>query len=128
MVAFTASISILVFVAALWLLRIVPLATSAISASRRALETLGDKALDDLDREKAMQSASLSLLKIFFSILIRGCLALLASLLPIWLADRAGIADGQGVVEFLSRIDVILVASVVLLAIYFLARRARPSK
>jgi hypothetical protein len=111
MIAATAAAVIAVFLVAFRVCRVVPASTDALTISRGALAALRNPDLDDAARETVARQASLRLLRAFVSILVRGGLALAASLLPIWIADIAGIAPSEGVIAFLSRWDVILVAS-----------------
>lgn len=115
--------SICAFIAAFWLLGIVPRATAALAVTRGAFAAMRDTALDEEAREREVQRASLKLMGLFFSILGRSLLALLASLLPIWIADAMGLASRDTVLLFLARWDVILVVSLVLLAGYVLWNR-----
>ena len=123
MIAATAALSICTFLVALWLVRVVPVSAGAVGVARDALGAMRDGQLDDAAREKAVQRASLRLLQTFFSILARGAVAIGASLVPIGLADLAGLAAGDQVIEFLSRWDVIVIASVVIVIGYLVRMR-----
>jgi len=123
MIAAIGIASIAVFLFAFWLLDLVRVASGAIMIAHEALATIRDEALDDAVREKAVQAASIKLMGAFVSIALRGALALGASLLPIWLADLGGLAPGNEVIGFLSRWDVILIASAVIVAGYVLCAR-----
>ena len=68
MIVVIASISVVSFIIALWAFRIVPLGKKAITVSHDALSTIRDDRYDDIEREKAIQKASILLIKIFFSI------------------------------------------------------------
>lgn len=118
MIAAVGIASIVLFLVALWLFRLVPTAAGALATAQGAVGAMRDEALDDAAREKAVQSASLRLMGAFASIVVRGALSLGASLLPIWLADVAGLAAGNDVIDFLSRWDVIIIATVVIVAGY----------
>ena len=118
MIAASGIASIVLFLIALWLLRLVPVASGAIATAQGAMAAMRDPALDDAAREKAVQAASLRLMGSFASIVVRGALSLGVSLLPIWLADVTGLASGAAVIDFLSRWDVIIIASVVIVAGY----------
>lgn len=114
MIAAVGVASILLFMIALWLLRLVPVASGAVATAQGAMAVMRDPALDDAAREKAVQAASLRLMGTFASIVMRGALSLGVSLLPIWLADISGLASGEAVIGFLSRWDVIVTATVVI--------------
>jgi hypothetical protein len=120
MIVVTAAASIGVFLVALWLSGVVPASASALAIARSALGALRDTGLDDAAREQAVQRASIRLTVIFVSILVRGAVAIGASLLPIWLANAAGLAASDQVIDFLSRWDVIVIASIVIVLGYLL--------
>lgn len=115
--------SIALFLFAFWRLDLVRVAASALATARTALATMRDGSLDDATREKRVQAASIRLTGAFVSIAVRGAVALGVSLLPIWLGDVSGLAAGGEVIGFLSRWDVILVASAVIVAGYVLRAR-----
>ena len=123
MIVATAATSICMFIVALWLSGVVPASASALAIARGALGVMRDAGLEDVAREKAVQRASLRLLGTFVSILARGAVAIGASLLPIWLADATGLAPGGEVIEFLSRWDVIVIASIVIVLGYIVRTR-----
>ena len=128
MIVVIAFISIVTFIIALWLLRIVSIGAKAITISQDAVSTLRNDNYDDTEREKATQQASIKLLGIFFSILYRAILAFAAPWLPIWLADWLGWVKSEEVTAFLFRVDVILVSSILLSIIYFAGKRLWHSK
>lgn len=128
MIIVIAFASIVTFIFFLWILHIVPLSAQAISISKDAVSTIRDDRYDDVDREKAVQQASILLIKTFFSIFYRSILVFTASLLPIWLADWLGWTNSGEVIAFLLRGDVILIVSVSLLLIYFAGKSLWTSK
>lgn len=115
--------SIALFLFAFWRLDLVRVAAGALATARTALATMRDGSLDDATREKRVQAASIRLTGAFVSIAVRGAVALGVSLLPIWLGDVSGLAAGGEVIGFLSRWDVILIASAVIVAGYVLRAR-----
>jgi hypothetical protein len=122
-----ASASVIVFAVALWLFGVIRVGSGVLVTARSALAAISDESLDDLAREKAVQKASLSLLGAFVSIALRSILALLASFLPIWLASLTGRTSVDEVMQFLSRWDVVLIASLLMIAVYVIGRRLWPS-
>jgi len=128
MIVVIAVLSIAAFIAALWLFRIVPLSTEAITISQDALRILRHESYNDIQREKAVQQASISLFKIFFCIFYRSILAIAAGLLPIWIAHNFNWARSKEVTAFLSRGDVILISSIILLIAYFAGKKFWASK
>jgi hypothetical protein len=123
MIQATAAVSICAFLAALWLARVVPASAGAVAVAHRALEAMRDAELDDTAREKAVRRASLQLFGTFVSILLRGGFAIGVSLVPIWLGNVSGLAPGDQVIAFLSRWDVIAIASIVITIGYLIRMR-----
>ena len=128
MTGIVAVTSLGVFILALWILRVVPVSARAIFVAQGAVAIIRDHRYDDAAREKAVQHASLKLLKVFFSLLSRGSLTLLASLAPIFLADISGLVASENVIVFLSRIDVIIIATIAITTGYFVVKRLWPTK
>jgi len=121
--ALTALASLGVLFAAFWLLRVAPAAARVLSTTRNAAATMRDPSLDDRARERAIQRASVRLLSGFGSILGRGVLALVSGLLPVWVADRTGVASAHDVVGFLSRWDVLVITSSLMIGAYVAGAR-----
>jgi len=119
--------SVAAFVAALWWSGVLESAGRAITAARDTAGVMRDATLDDLQRERAAQQASLVLLALCASIVGRSLLALAASAVPIVAADWSGLASSGDVIAFLSRVDVIVVASAVMVVGYLARRRLWPS-
>jgi len=128
MIAATAILSIGAFLIAFWRLRVAEIAAGVLVTARDALATMRDEALDDRQRERAVQQASIRLMGAFVSILLRSLLALLAALLPIWAVALTGLAPQDAVVSYLSRWDVIAVATLVILAGFVVWTRLRPAR
>lgn len=126
MMILVALLSVSLFLIAFWRLKITRVGTDAIKTANSAVATMKDKSLDDEAREKAIQGASIKLFKSFFSILIRSALALAVSFLPIYLAHLSGLAAMDDVIGFLSRWDVIVIISVVIIGGYFILGRSKP--
>lgn len=110
--------SVALFALALWGLGILRAGAEVFAVARGALAALRDPGLDDDAREAAVQRASLRLFGAFFSILARSALALLLSFAPIWLADAASLAARADVLFYLSRWDILVVITIVMLAGY----------
>ena len=74
-----------------------------------------------------MQRASIELLSAFISIFFRGGLAIVVSFVPIWLASLTDLTTTEKIVSFLSRWDVIVIATIVVTAGYAIKVRVWPS-
>ena len=125
MIAATAILSIGVFICALQFLGIVQVAADTLVTARKAISTIQDNSLDDRAREKKLQRAALQLFGAFITILIRSLFTLLASFLPIWLASLMGLVKIEDVIHFLSRWDVIVITTVLIVAAYVIWTRLR---
>jgi len=123
MVVLVASLGVAAFLIGFRFSGVVPAAGRALGTAREASAVLRSPALHDDEKEAAMRKAGVSLLRSALSILLRGLTALLAALVPILLADLAGLADAGATFAFLSRWDVILVMSLVMIAIWLIASR-----
>ena len=127
MTVVVAACCIAAFLAAAWRLRVMELSAAALLDSRRALALLSDRVMEEADRERAVQRASIELLITSLSVAARGALALLASMAPLVVADRVGLVTFGDVVGFLSRVDVIVGATVVVGSAVIVKRRVWPS-
>ena len=128
MIVATAITSITVFVLAFRTFGVAKVGASVLTISRDAIRILHDGSLDDLARETKLQRASLQLIGSFISILVRSALALAASFLPIWLISLTGHVTIEDVILYLSRLDVIAIATVAIIVIYFISTRVGSSK
>ncbi len=84
-----------------------------------------DAGLDDTEKERAVQQAGLSLLKLSWQIAWRILLALGAVAVPIVLADVAGLAPRDDSLGVLLRLDFIVGISVLAIALGWLLRKRR---
>lgn len=114
MIYAVAALAIAVFMIAFFTLHILAVANSTIATSREVSRVLTDPSLDNDHREQVIKQASLSLLTNFFSMTVRGALALALSWLAMLAADAAGLARTEDVISLLSSWQAILVTSVVL--------------
>jgi Sulfotransferase family len=127
MIIAIAILSIGVFICALHLFGVVRVASGVLVTAQDAVTILRDNSLDDRTREKEIQHASLRLLGAFVSILIRSMLTFLASFAPIWFASLMGLVKIEDVISYLSRWDVIVITTVLVVAGYVIWIRIRPS-
>ena len=127
MIALVAFVSVLLLAIALDRVGVVRVATAAMGTAQGAVAVMQDGSLDDSAREQAMRQASVRLLGHFASIVGRVALALVVSFVPVAIADRSGLASVPSVIAFLSRIDVIAIASVAMIVGYLIRIRLWPS-
>lgn len=126
MIILTAITSIAIFIFAFWRLGVAKVGADVLATAQNAVATMRDDSLDDDTREKKLQQASIKLFMAFISILIRSALAILASLLPILLADLTGLSKIEDVTSFLSRWDVIVIVTVSVIVFYLIFIRSQP--
>lgn len=118
MTAFTALLSIAVFMLCLKLFGVIKVSGSVLAVSRYAIDAIRDDQLNDDEREKIVQKASIQLLGQFFSIIVRVVGVVIASFIPIWLISLTGATTAEAVFTFLSRVDVIIATSLAMVAGY----------
>lgn len=90
--------------------------------SNQAMAVMRDPALDDEAREKAVQKASIQLFGSFFGLAFRFAAAIAGAVLPLWLADLSGWISLAESMAFLSRIDVLIITTVMMLALWWVGR------
>jgi hypothetical protein len=115
------------FAVAFGWLGVVRAASGAIAISQHTMGVMRNPALDDRAREQAMQQASIRLLGSCVSILLRSALAVLVSMVPIWLFSVLGLVTIADVFAFLSRWDVIALITVAMAVGYVIWVRWWPS-
>lgn len=114
------SLSILLFILFFILLNIVTVAKRAIVTSNSAMVAIRSPDLDDEEKEDLVQAASITLLISFFSILIRSVICLGVSAIPIVAFDYLQYVPMQDSYDFMSRMDVIIIASVIVTLLYLI--------
>ena len=118
--AAAAVVSIGIFIVALSISGVASATGGVLATTQATVAAMRDASLDDAARERAVQRSAVKLIRDFASIVLRGGLSLVASLVPIWLLDAAGLVPARAVFEFLSRPDV-LAASTILMVVGYLA-------
>jgi hypothetical protein len=125
MTEFIAILSMVVFFGMLWLLDLRRVGSSVLVISRDAFVVLRDDKVDDARRETAARRAAIRLGGAFISIAVRGAISFIASIMPIYLADRFELAAADDAVAFLMRWDVVLTVTIVFLAAIFVGGRLK---
>jgi hypothetical protein len=128
MIVTIAVVAVLVFIVAFKLFRLVPISSNAVLVSRSALTVMQDTDLDDLEREKAIQQLSISLLGIAFSIFMRGILTVAVSAIPVFGAGYLGLVNSEDVFAYMFSFKFILFSSVFIIIALFLGRKLWHSK
>jgi len=123
MIYVSALLAIVLFAVGLWATRLLPAASKAIEISRGAIATMRDPGLSDDEKERATQRASLALMRNFLSIVLRVGVAVLASLIPLFLFDWSGPAPIGQTVAWLESWEAIGLATVAMTGWYFAARK-----
>ena len=123
MIVGVAVAAILAFVIVFWKAGVVGAAQKAITTASYAGKVMSNNALDDDTKEKEIQKSAISLLGSVFSIAWRSVVSLAATAVPIYGAEAAGLVSADAVIDFLSRWDVIIIVSVVMIIGYLVGRR-----
>ena len=123
MVVIIYCLAVLLFCAAFYFTHVVATCKDIIVVAKASVETLSDKSLDDDAKEKATQAAAIKMIKNAFVLLIKIVITLGLTVLPLWLADTAGLASLDETSEFSLRIDVLVITTIVVTAIVFLWRK-----
>jgi len=123
MVIITYCLAVLLFCAAFYLTHLIASCNQVITIAKTAVKTIADKNLDDYTKEKATQEAAIGMLKGFFVLGAKIAVILGLTILPLWLADAAGLASFTETSEFSLRLDVLAVTTVTVMAIVFLWRK-----
>lgn len=118
-----ATIVVILFALLLNVVGVIPKSRDVVSISRRALQTIGNKALSDADKERLMQEATLQMLRLLVALLAGTAVALLLPLAIIWALQPLGLFTISGVLEAFTRWDFIVGGSILGIATYFLAVR-----
>jgi hypothetical protein len=108
---------------ALRLLGVVAVAGEVITTARAAGSCIRDPQLSDIEKEKTVQKASLSLMAGFLSIAGRGVAALAASILLLVVLQVSGLVRVAAVTQWLATWQGVLLTSVVMTSSYFLKIR-----
>jgi hypothetical protein len=116
------TLAVLAFMTALEVFGVVRAAKAAVSTSRGSFGLLRDSELTDLEKERALQAASVSLGKGFLSIGVRSIGALAVSTLPILLLDLVGSVEMASVLDWLATWPGII-GMTLLVTGWYLARR-----
>ena len=112
------------FIAGLWLFRVVPVAYRIVAVSREAARIIGSSDLDDTYKEREIQRSSVALLRDFLSILIRSVAAIGLSLLPLWALDISGHVTLGESMAALASWQSIVIATIAMTAAFILKRRS----
>jgi hypothetical protein len=91
----------------------------AIAISRKAMETMGNSQMTDLEKERFLQSSSLRLFKLLGQLVIGSIGALIIPFGVVWAAQLGGLVTLDAVTAILLRWDFIVAASVVGVVVYF---------
>ena len=118
-----AAASVVIFMLVFWRLGVVASARNAVAIMQHAIDTMRNPSIDELTRERAVQSDSLKLLREAVSLLCRSAVALIAAFAPLALADQQGLVPLSDSLQYLARWDVIITLSALALFIWIVASR-----
>jgi hypothetical protein len=114
LVFFVSLLAVFGFIFALVYLNVVPVSQEAIARTREGVFAMLDNTLSEEEKETAVQSAGLALLKASFEILWRVTACLVTAAAPIYLIDYAGFVPADAVSTLMLRWDYILGTTIVL--------------
>lgn len=104
-------------------LRIVPVAREVVAVSRGAVACMRDPAISDLEKERAMQRASISLMRGFLSILGRSAAAVAAAALLLLALDAIRLARLSAVTDLLATWQGIVLTTVAMILVWYVGLR-----
>ena len=128
MITATATASILFFLLAFQFSRLAGLGSDVIQLANSSIAAIRDDDIPDEEKASISRKASIKLLRVFFSILLRVFLCLLASFVPILVSDLGGQATITESLEFLSRWQTIVATTVLISLFYLVILKIRHSK
>lgn len=121
----SAAVAVAAFAAAFSASGLVAVARRAAAAANDSMRVLADPSLDDTAKEQRARAASLQLFGAFGSIALRSAVVLLAPLAALWLFDVFGLVPLGAALDFLVRWDVLVVATVLGVGIWWIAEKLR---
>ena len=124
MVLTAAVVAAIFFMITLRVMAIPAITARVIATGREAAGVIGDKSLDDGEKERLLQRASLGMMRAFGSITLRGGLAMAAALVPLLGLQAAGVADMAAVVRALATWQGIALTSLAMTAVCFIRVRS----
>jgi hypothetical protein len=104
------------------LLGAITVAADVMATSRQAAACMRDPALGDDEKEKLLQTASISLLRNFLGIVARGAAAVAAAVIAVLALQAGGLVDAAAVASFLATWQGILLSCVAMAAAFLVAR------
>ena len=123
MITITYCLAVIFFCTAFYFTHMLTTCNQIITIAKTSVTTITDKNLDDAIKEKATQAAAVNMLKRSFFLLIKLAIIFCATVLPLWLADLAGLASFSDTSNFSLRIDVLLITTIIVTLIAFFWRK-----
>ena len=120
------AVSIGAFLVMFWLAGIVGVAKLAITTTRHAVQTMRDPKVDELEREKTVQTAAVKLVVASGSLILRSAFGIAVAFVPVLVADWAEISPKSVTLAFMERWDVIMIASLSVTLAYVLYLKLWP--
>lgn len=116
-------LAVILFCVTFYFTKLLTTCTQIIVIAQQAMTTITDVNLNDAAKEKATQAAAINMLRNSFLLLIKFVIIISVTVLPLWLADMAGMAKFSETSEFALRLDVLLITTIVATAIVFIGRK-----
>jgi len=116
------------FCAGFVLLGVLPVARRELGALWADIAALGALGMSDDEKERHARRAALRAMRGSGRLVLRLAGVAAATLVPVWLADLAGLADAGAVTVFALRLDVLIATTVVIVALVVAIRRLGPGR
>lgn len=116
-------LAVILFCVTFYFTKLLTTCTQIIVIAQQAMTTITDVNLNDAAKEKATQAAAINMLRNSFLLLIKFVIIISVTVLPLWLADMAGMAKFSETSKFALRLDVLLITTIVATAIVFIGRK-----
>jgi hypothetical protein len=120
MIYAAAGLSVSFFTIALRALAIPAITARVLETGREAARVMGDATMEDDDKERLLQRASLTMMRAFASITARSALAIAAAVIPLFAFHMTGIADWTAVTSALVTWQGIAMTAVLMTAAWFI--------
>ncbi len=120
MIYAAAGLSVSFFTIALRALAIPAITARVLETGREAARVMGDATMEDDDKERLLQRASLTMMRAFASITARSALAIAAAVIPLFAFHMTGIADWTAVTSALVTWQGLAMTAVLMTAAWFI--------
>ena len=104
-------VAVLLLCAGFYFARLVEGVRQIAGVAGTAFSTMTDDSLDDLVKEKPVQRCAVEMLKHSVQLIVKLLVIILVTAFPVWLANTLGWIDMEAFIQFVLRVDVLLVTT-----------------